>query len=321
MAEEILSKERLAKFGPLWPVIPGAVVLLIGILVFLFHNVNGTIICYVGVMAMIVAGGHIWAQTVREQPDHETAKQTQVNFLARRTQLQNAIFVACCVAGAVITGLTIVCVATLTVFKGGTAPGLFGGLASLFAGGFAGFLFSIPNENQQPGSALLINTSLNQIAEWLTKIIVGVSLVNAQNAYTFFKEAAHALGAGLASGPQQPAAEAFAAGLIVTFFFLGFISTYLLTRLWISVAIVVADQLALALSSGPPTVTVPDVKGLAQDAATTAITGAKLIVGTVTQQSDNTVATGNVISQDPASGNSVAQGSPVNLVISSGPQR
>jgi eukaryotic-like serine/threonine-protein kinase len=32
------------------------------------------------------------------------------------------------------------------------------------------------------------------------------------------------------------------------------------------------------------------------------------------------VATGNVISQDPASANSVAQGSPVNLVISSGPQ-
>ena len=319
MAEEILSKDRLAKFGPLWPVIPGAVVLLIGILVFLFHNVNGIIICYVGVMAMIVAGGHIWAQTVREQPDHEAAKQTRVNSLGRRTQLQNAIFVACCVAGAVITGLTIVCVSTLTVFKGGMAPGLFGGLASLFAGGFAGFLFSIPNENQQPGSALLINTSLNQIAEWLTKIIVGVSLVNAQNAYTFFKEAAHALGAGLASGAQQPAAEAFAAGLIVTFFFLGFISTYLLTRLWISVAIVVADQLALALSSGAPTVTVPDVKGLAQDAATTAITGAKLIVGTVTQQSDNTVATGKVTSQDPASGSSAAQGSPVNLVISSGP--
>ena len=32
------------------------------------------------------------------------------------------------------------------------------------------------------------------------------------------------------------------------------------------------------------------------------------------------MAAGNVIFQDPASGNSVAQGSPVNLVISSGPQ-
>jgi len=59
---------------------------------------------------------------------------------------------------------------------------------------------------------------------------------------------------------------------------------------------------------------------LTQDAATTAITEAKLIVRTVTQQSDNTVAAGNVTSQDPASGSSVALGSPVNLVISSGPE-
>src|SRR6202795_1544693 len=76
----------------------------------------------------------------------------------------------------------------------------------------------------------------------------------------------------------------------------------------------------LVISSGPQMVTVSKVEGLTQDAATTAITGTKLMVGTVTQQTSNTVATGNVISQDPASGNSVAQGSPVNLVISSGPQ-
>ena len=76
----------------------------------------------------------------------------------------------------------------------------------------------------------------------------------------------------------------------------------------------------LAISSGPQMVTVPNVEGLTQDAATAAITGAKLIVGTITQQAGDTVATGKVISQDPASGSSVAQGSPVNLVISSGPQ-
>src|SRR6202045_2821676 len=76
----------------------------------------------------------------------------------------------------------------------------------------------------------------------------------------------------------------------------------------------------LVISSGPQMVTVPNVEGLTQDAATTAITAAKLTGGTVTQQSSNTVATGKVIGQDPASGNSVAQGSPVNLVISSGPQ-
>src|SRR3984893_1489495 len=80
------------------------------------------------------------------------------------------------------------------------------------------------------------------------------------------------------------------------------------------------SEVNLVISSGPQMVTVPNVEGLTQDAATTAITGAKLMVGTVTQQSSNTVATGNVISQEPASGSSVAQGSQVHLVISSEPQ-
>src|SRR6202790_4048924 len=75
----------------------------------------------------------------------------------------------------------------------------------------------------------------------------------------------------------------------------------------------------LVISSGPQMVTVPNVEGLTQAAATAAITAAKLTVGTVTQQSSNTVAIGKVISQDPAGASSAAQGFPVNLVISSGP--
>jgi beta-lactam-binding protein with PASTA domain len=76
----------------------------------------------------------------------------------------------------------------------------------------------------------------------------------------------------------------------------------------------------LVISSGPQLVAVPNVEGLTQDAATTAITGVRLRVGTVAQQTSNTVAAGKVASQDPATGSSLAQGSPVNLVISSGPQ-
>ena len=62
------------------------------------------------------------------------------------------------------------------------------------------------------------------------------------------------------------------------------------------------------------------MEGLTQAAASAAITEPKLTVGTVIQQASNTVASGIVISQDPASGSSVAEGSPVNVVISSGPQ-
>jgi beta-lactam-binding protein with PASTA domain len=65
--------------------------------------------------------------------------------------------------------------------------------------------------------------------------------------------------------------------------------------------------------------TVPNVVGDTQAAATTAITGAGLVVGTVTSASSSTVPSGDVISQSPAAGTSVAPGSAVNLVISTGP--
>src|SRR5262249_33504365 len=45
----------------------------------------------------------------------------------------------------------------------------------------------------------------------------------------------------------------------------------------------------LVVSSGPPPVTVPNVVGLAQAAASTAITNAGLVVGTVTFQASTTV--------------------------------
>src|ERR1700722_2848593 len=72
-------------------------------------------------------------------------------------------------------------------------------------------------------------------------------------------------------------------------------------------------------SSTSGTISVPDVVGQTQSAATTAITGAALAVGTVTTESSNTVASGTVISQSPAGGTAVASGSAVNLIVSSGP--
>jgi hypothetical protein len=67
------------------------------------------------------------------------------------------------------------------------------------------------------------------------------------------------------------------------------------------------------------TVPVPNVVGDTQAAATTAITGAGLTVGTVTTASSTTVPSGDVISESPAAGASVASGSAVNLVVSTGP--
>jgi len=75
----------------------------------------------------------------------------------------------------------------------------------------------------------------------------------------------------------------------------------------------------LTVSSGPAQVAVPDVVGQTQAAASTAITGAGLAVGTVTMTTSTSVPSGNVISEDPAAGTMVAPASAVNLTVSSGP--
>jgi hypothetical protein len=75
----------------------------------------------------------------------------------------------------------------------------------------------------------------------------------------------------------------------------------------------------LTVSTGPPPVQVPNVFNVTQAAATTAITNAGLVVGTVTSDSSSTVPAGSVISQTPPAGTSVAPGSAVNLVVSTGP--
>jgi PASTA domain len=72
-------------------------------------------------------------------------------------------------------------------------------------------------------------------------------------------------------------------------------------------------------SGGAAQVSVPNVVGDTQAAATTAVTGAGLTVGAVTQASSATVASGNVISETPAAGTSTASGSSVALVVSTGP--
>ncbi|MGH8243489.1 MAG: sulfatase-like hydrolase/transferase [Steroidobacteraceae bacterium] len=67
---------------------------------------------------------------------------------------------------------------------------------------------------------------------------------------------------------------------------------------------------------GTALVTVPDVTGLSQALAESAIQDAGLDIGTVTQQGSSTVPVGSVIRQDPVGETAAPVGSPVNLVIS-----
>ena len=80
-----------------------------------------------------------------------------------------------------------------------------------------------------------------------------------------------------------------------------------------------------SLDSDPDTASVqvqaivPDVVGQTQAAAEAAITAAGLSVGAVTTAASDTVPAGDVISQNPVAGTSVAPGSAVSLIVSSGP--
>ena len=76
--------------------------------------------------------------------------------------------------------------------------------------------------------------------------------------------------------------------------------------------------LTLTVSGGPVQVGVPDETGQPQAVAIANLT-AKGFMNTVTDQPSPTVAKGDVMSQSPAGGATAAQGSTVNLVVSSGP--
>jgi hypothetical protein len=68
-----------------------------------------------------------------------------------------------------------------------------------------------------------------------------------------------------------------------------------------------------------PQVIVPNVVGLTQAAASTAITNAGLMVGAITTEVSTTVPPGSVISQTPAAGTQVASSTAVALVVAVAP--
>ncbi len=82
----------------------------------------------------------------------------------------------------------------------------------------------------------------------------------------------------------------------------------------------VGTAVTLIVSSGKPQVSVPDVTGQSEGAARATLQKAGFSVSTSTQQSTS-VASGQVISQNPAGGSKVASGSTVTLVIAKAPAK
>jgi hypothetical protein len=113
--------------------------------------------------------------------------------------------------------------------------------ACIMAGSVIGFLFAIPrlsNQNskeQDDGSRHSYysdNTNLEEISDWLTKIIVGVSLVEFKSILGKLSDASHTLSTAFSGGLNSGADYyAFSFGCILFFSFSGFVMGYVWTRL------------------------------------------------------------------------------------------
>jgi hypothetical protein len=117
-------------------------------------------------------------------------------------------------------------------------------VASFAIGAMLGFLFGVPkvlqDETNKSGEyRQLVNTNLDQISDWLTKVVVGLSLVNAREILTSLRKAA-----GMFANALGNSDGSVALGMAVMIYFsvIGFMSIYILTRLYLSPAFSTGDQ-------------------------------------------------------------------------------
>ncbi|SOB82682.1 hypothetical protein [Streptomyces sp. 1331.2] len=114
--------------------------------------------------------------------------------------------------------------------------------ASTVLGGGLGFLFGVPRVrggSGEPQGSYAPNTNLEQVSDWLTKVLLGVGLTQIGS----LGERLHELGAALA--PVLGGGEAavpFAAALVLYFLVFGFLAGWLVTRLALPRVLNDADQ-------------------------------------------------------------------------------
>jgi hypothetical protein len=124
--------------------------------------------------------------------------------------------------------------------------------AALLVGTLLGFLFGLPRTIEKAGteSSLASNTNLDQISDWLTKILVGLGLVQLGKVEGGIESIAEAAAPALggASGSMT-----LAVGLLVFSVIDGFLLGYLWTRIVVSARLKeAADNLDTVLKTSSP---------------------------------------------------------------------
>ena len=132
-----------------------------------------------------------------------------------------------------------------------------------------GFIFCYPRVKRgdvanaaQSANEIADNSSLADISDWLTKIIVGVGLVELYKLPSFLHHLSIILAPGLVSdGGSLAAAQVFGLALLLYFFPLGFMFGYIWTRFWYQ------EALKKLLSTIQKQATVIDSLEMAQEAS------------------------------------------------------
>lgn len=111
---------------------------------------------------------------------------------------------------------------------------------SFFAGSFLGFLFGFPSHNNnQFLEKYQRNSSLKEITSWLTKIIVGITLIEFKDIFHYLKYIIYHLSNSLSNDDSH---TVIIAAIIGTYFILGFIVFFILSVTTIFEELVVNDK-------------------------------------------------------------------------------
>lgn len=180
-----------------------------------------------------------------------------MNDLMDRDQNKDAWLITQVFAGTVTIGLVIVAVHQFIVLSDLLAPVLWS-LAFLVSGGSIGFLFGIPKilteativqggtdlVEQQPGrqSGYRPSTHLDKVADWLTTLIVGLTLIQWDRVIASFNSTTAFIARGLSKTTDScvttddcvQSFRPFVASIMVYFAVVGFLGCYLLTRTYLS---------------------------------------------------------------------------------------
>ncbi len=120
------------------------------------------------------------------------------------------------------------------------------GACAFAVGALLGFLFGIPQYTARGAAnaptdkaSYQPNTNLTQVSDWLTKIIIGVGLVQFGQLTRTLGDLGNSLEPSLGG---DPSGKSFGIAVVVGFFVIGFLCGYLYTRLRLQWAFAQADR-------------------------------------------------------------------------------